>query len=406
LDESKNKVYVAIGVERPYTDDEVAAIWEFMRNGGSIIIADDFGHGNSLSDRSQTQSGDDLWFGDDLTFNNHRLYDVNYIKNTKFVKVNATIGYKNYYLVLNEPAALETQLSYYDSYNLLAASSDNSWLDENGNGVRDPRESKRSYNLIARFYERRFNCTAVIISDPGLFINENWHLLDNWRFVLDLFKILLPGGGEIIFDESRHINQDAFENTRHVLYSSAVYLTSSVASIFLIAIILIIGSIVIGVKIKPQNIYRNKNLLKTRYLNVLNYPYFGAYDYWQMYSGFLERVRLGYGFSEEEFKELDRETLYNLIGDQLLWDFISRRFPAQSDHEYYKYILSRIIKWTPQHPEQVDRFDKKYDAEQNGVEKSKSVVSDEDGSAGMPINMFITGMDAKNEHENDFFRRR
>jgi hypothetical protein len=410
LNESKNKVYVAIGVERSYTADEVAAIWDFMRNGGSIIIADDFGHGNSLSDQSQFWNGDDLWFGDDLKFSNHRLYDVNYIKNTKFVTVNATLLGQNYYLVLNEPAALESQLGYYDSYNLLAASTENSWLDKNNNGVRDPREIKRSYNLIARFYDRKFNCTAVVISDPGLFINENWHLLDNYRFVLNLFKVLLPNGGEIIFDESRHINQDAFENTRHVLYSAAVYLTSSVASIFLIAIILIIGSLVIGVKIKPQNIYRNKNLLKTRYLNVLNYPYFGPYDYWQMYSGFLERVRLGYGFSEEEFKELDRETLYNLIGDQQLWDFLSRRFPVQTDHEYYKYMLSRIISWSPQHPEQMDRFDKKYNPEQNDEEKSNINNIDESDSAEIPINKFITRLDDKNErdhnHDNDYRWRR
>jgi len=139
------------------------------------------------------------------------LYDPSYIRNTKFVSVNATFLGRNYKLILNEPAALDMKYGSSSRSSILAKSGSGSWLDKNENGVRDPTELKDSYDIIAYHSNNDFDSAAVIISDPGLFINDNWGMMDNSNFVLHLINYLLPDGGEVIFDESRHINENTFE---------------------------------------------------------------------------------------------------------------------------------------------------------------------------------------------------
>jgi len=205
VEEYTNMVYMAIGVEREYSKDDAHALWEFVRDGGNLILADDFGHGNSFLTNSP-------YYNPDVRISNKRLFDQNFIKNTKFITINATLpvpGYIRYELILNEPSALEITSTYYSNtfITTLGSSSSDSWMDENENEVRDPRELKGSYEIITLLQDKQFKGKIIIISDPGLFINDNWPLLDNWRYVLDMLGFLLPTGGEVIFDESRHTNE-------------------------------------------------------------------------------------------------------------------------------------------------------------------------------------------------------
>ncbi len=333
LNESKKKIYMAIGVERPYTSDEARAIWNFVQAGGNLILADDFGHGNTLWDKASWESVGNI------EFERKQLFDPNYIKNTKFVTVNATFQGRPYNLLFNEPSAIRSETEYEVLASRVAMSSEASWLDDNGNGVRDPQEEKKIYELIVYMvHSEKQMGKVVVISDPGLFINDNYEMLDNWRFVQDLIADLLPTGGEIIFDESRHISQNTFENSRHIVYSGMVYITSSFWSIILISFLIISCTLIIGVKIKPQEIWRNRNKLDAKQLNILNYPYISGQDYWQMYGTFLEKVRLRYGFAVDEFRNLDQHTIFNLIGDRYLVDFIYQRFPVHPDTNYFAFI--------------------------------------------------------------------
>jgi hypothetical protein len=365
-----------MGIERPYTSDDTRAIWEFMKAGGNIIIADDFGHGNSLWDNTYQGMGTDDGVIKDIRFKHQRLYDPSYIKNTKFVSINATFLGRNYQLILNEPAALEIKPGYYSRSSILAKSGPGSWLDKNDNGVRDPIETKDSYDIIAYHKNNKYNSAAVIISDPGLFINDNWEMMDNSNFILHLINYLLPDGGEVIFDESRHINENTFENSRHVLYSGLVYFTSSVWSIFILALLIIIGTLIVGGKIRPQVHWTNRSLLYLKYLNILNQPEINTNDYWEIYSTFLEKVRLSYGFSSEEFRNLDRDTLYKLVHDKHLWNFISQQFPLYPDNEYYKYITRRILKWSPVHPDELEAEHDEVEAGVKDMEDDQNYTED------------------------------
>ena len=42
--EPEKSIYIGVGLERPYGDDEINALLEFFRNGGKAILADDYGH--------------------------------------------------------------------------------------------------------------------------------------------------------------------------------------------------------------------------------------------------------------------------------------------------------------------------------------------------------------------------
>jgi hypothetical protein len=339
----RNTVYLGIGIEKPYAVEDANALWTFVRNGGNVILADDFGFGNSF-----WESGLNEGYGR-AEFQKKQLFDPNYIKNTTFVTVPARLPWPDtdwYNLLLNAPTALKTSYGSVE-FIPLAQSSDESWLDKNENRVRDISEPKGGKHVIMYFQLSRSSGSVFIISDPGLFINENWDKLDNADYVLDLIGHLINEDGEIIFDESRHITENTFENTRRTVYSSVVYVTSSVWSIILIVILIISFTLWIGIRLRPQPIWKNKNLLNRTFLNVLNSPYLSGYDFWQIYNTFLEKVRIGYNFSPDEFRELDRDTLENLINDLDLYNFISYQLPWYAGNSYYNFIVHRIKKWKP-----------------------------------------------------------
>ena len=49
LIDPKTTVYVAVGVERSYTQEEIRALRSFLAKGGHAVIADDFGNANQIA---------------------------------------------------------------------------------------------------------------------------------------------------------------------------------------------------------------------------------------------------------------------------------------------------------------------------------------------------------------------
>ncbi|MCD6383706.1 MAG: hypothetical protein J7L88_04520 [Thermoplasmata archaeon] len=84
LVDPKKTLYLAIGVERPYTHSEILAIEDFVRRGGHAIIADDFGYANALASR----------FG--VTFYGGQFYDENFDKNANFTIITAHLPSDRY----------------------------------------------------------------------------------------------------------------------------------------------------------------------------------------------------------------------------------------------------------------------------------------------------------------------
>jgi len=231
-----NTLYMAIGVEKQFKEAEKNILMNFVKKGGKVIIADDFGYGDDLSNE----------YG--VTFYGQRMWDVKYFYNASFPIVPAYLNLEPYVLVLNAPTGLANQ-SYEKpaqarlQYKMLSNGSSRSFVDRNWNGIIDTSDAHENIPVALEVShnikvdkEAIGNGKIIFISDPAIFTNDmlmdiaelrargapnnlQGYQLDklkgtNKEFVLALINYLLPSGGKILFDESRHTQES---------YTAAVY---------------------------------------------------------------------------------------------------------------------------------------------------------------------------------------
>lgn len=80
LIDPETTVYISVGVEKSYTQEEIRALRSFLAKGGHAIIADDFGHANQIAKD----------YG--VTFFGGQLYDERFDTNVNYTLVQAHIG--------------------------------------------------------------------------------------------------------------------------------------------------------------------------------------------------------------------------------------------------------------------------------------------------------------------------
>ncbi len=174
--------------EQAFSPRELDALQRYVRQGGTLLLADDFGHGNELL----------AALGLATRFAGVPLLDpVICYKDRAFPRIvrladdPATSGVA--VLVLNHATALTGA----PAGSVLAESSSFSFLDQNGNGTLDASEPAGPFPVLAR--ERLGAGEVLILSDPSLFINGTFSLADNARLVSNIQS--LPGG-KLYLDES------------------------------------------------------------------------------------------------------------------------------------------------------------------------------------------------------------
>lgn len=181
-------VVLVAGVEREYRPGEIDALVRFVEEGGTLVVADDFGFANALSDR----------FG--VSYDKLRLFDANYEVNSSLVTVRGELDGKTYPLVLNVPTGLSVRDP---AAEILAVSSEAGYLDTNANGVKDPEDVQGATLVAVRV--ARGEGRAVFLGDPALFTNAMLGRGLDRDFAVDLVDAALgPAGGIVVFDESRH----------------------------------------------------------------------------------------------------------------------------------------------------------------------------------------------------------
>ncbi|MGA1847960.1 MAG: hypothetical protein ACMUHB_01345 [Thermoplasmatota archaeon] len=80
LVEPEKTVYVAVGIERSYTTEEIRALNNFLARGGHAIIADDFGNANQIANE----------YG--VTYFGGQFYDERFDQNINYTIVQAHMG--------------------------------------------------------------------------------------------------------------------------------------------------------------------------------------------------------------------------------------------------------------------------------------------------------------------------
>ncbi|MDI6917408.1 MAG: hypothetical protein QMC80_06390 [Thermoplasmatales archaeon] len=186
-------LFIAVGVEKEYSKEEADAVEDFISSGGKAIVADDFGYVNSLSER----------FG--VLFYNKKFWCPNFTSDPALVSVSAVLSNLTYNLLMDAPTGLMVLGN--TTVNVICRST-TGYVDVNNNKSLDLLDVMGSDEhpvfLIVKLCFGKG--TVVFISDPSIFINKMLSEGDNKIFLNELVRNLLPGGGRVVFDESRHEN--------------------------------------------------------------------------------------------------------------------------------------------------------------------------------------------------------
>ncbi len=321
LDDPTDHVYVAIGVEKQYTLYEAIAIYEFIEMGGTAIIADDFGYANSISDYY------------DVTYQDGRLYDEQFQVNPKFVVATATtdFGFSGS-LVFNEPTGMTIA-----SGHPIVESTSRAWVDTNDNQERDVIDPSSptgvvemfdTYTLVVetnRDFMSEENGNVIFISDPSLFIDAMYLKGDNRAFIRALVDYLLPNGGKLIFDESRHTPENIGEGFQQEGFFILVTGTSDLIVKIIVGGLLIPFVLIMVLAIGDPSILIHKQVLSDVSLHNLKTWAFTKRDIEELRVHFLEKVRRTYGMSTDEFSRLSTKELAALVQDKRIMRFLTQK---------------------------------------------------------------------------------
>lgn len=220
LNSSSNATLLIIAPIRDYSLQEAEAVRTFLLRGNVVILADDFGTGNTL-----LQS---MGSGITLLQNNLSSVDTGYNESTAVL----AYPYQSHTLLKGVSTLCLDRPSAILSGNPLMTTSFLSWIDTNGNHHVDRDEMLGRYTIMAN--ETYGEGELIVVSDPSIFINgmvggrNRWN---NQRFIDNIIGI----GSPILID-TRH---SATEETTAILN-----LFNSIKSFYYTKIVLI-GSLVL-----------------------------------------------------------------------------------------------------------------------------------------------------------------
>ncbi len=179
-----------IGPREEFTTEDVDFIDSFLKKGGKLVLADDFGSGNDLLKDLDTNS----------SFYSHPLLDFSFKEspelgvayNTEDHDLTDNVSQ----VMLNKATAIDKD----EEANTILNSSKAAWLDENENGVKDENEDFEERPLITA--EEYGDGELILVSDPSIFINSMQDRKDNGKLTDNILEYLSRGRSAIIFDES------------------------------------------------------------------------------------------------------------------------------------------------------------------------------------------------------------
>ena len=362
--ETNSTVLVIIGVERSYSEFDSNAIYNFVKSGGKVIIADDSGYGNSafygemgtleIGVKLRTNivqkgcepttstgligvgldaAGYDGSSGSSPKCKPALLYDPNHWnepihpKNNSISIIDADVPRMDFngQLMMSSPSALTIQTG--GSAEGLVWSSQQAFIDYNQNGIGGRGEGtyrEDSTNGVEVVAEANIgNGTVIFISDTSIFTNEYYDELDNREFILSMVNYVT--GGEkhtLIFDESRHIQSDMLSLIYVQLFGILGYISNSetLGILFLGSIILILQLVMMRVE-NPKPWRHLFNIYEGR-LSRFRVPHAHYTHPDTIKEIFIEKVRIENGYTREEFGMLSQIKIEELLHDPLLIKFM------------------------------------------------------------------------------------
>ncbi len=182
---------VVIGPTLGFSTSDGQIVGDFVREGGVLLLADDFGTGNDLlvGMGASTRISGKLVM--DLAFDKKPEFSVCFDLRADPLTRNVSS------VLLNYPSSLAVDSS---TTKTIAYTSIASWQDANGNKERDLGEPSGPFPVLAR--EKLGNGTVIVLADPSVLINGMAKNLNNSALDENLISEVCTGRSSVFFDES------------------------------------------------------------------------------------------------------------------------------------------------------------------------------------------------------------
>ncbi|MGQ9583693.1 MAG: DUF4350 domain-containing protein [Thermoplasmatota archaeon] len=362
-------LYIAVGVEAQYTPAERETLREFIRLGGRAIVADDFGYADELSNE----------YG--VTFYGQQMYDEKYIENNTFPLVQAEFNLNPYLLLFSKPTGL-ANFSYENVskapyiYTTIARGSEKSYVDRDGDRLITPGDAHEYIPMIVMVELNRLTDPdaknggrLVFVADTAPFQNNLFLRLSdlegkmqlpagassykgfnlrvmsgsNQEFILALINSLLPNGGKILFDESRHPQSSGHATAIYGSIRAVTLVTSDplMAGMLSTGILLILAVVVLRAKDKESwihrfdisSIHRRAALPDTRNVQVE-----------RLRRALLNKVRMLQSLTQDELRALKPAQIAQLVRDHDLSELLLNEQKVYSQDEI-KALAAKMRTW-------------------------------------------------------------
>ena len=195
----------------------------FISRGGRLILADDYGYGNEILE----------YLGLEARFSGDVLLDslVNY-KNKKFPRI---INFQSDPLIGNTDNLVfnhATSLINVSEDIVLAMSSPFSFLDNNGDGIRQREEPTGPLPVIS--HHKLGNGEVILISDPSIFINSMDSIADNKKFIQNIAATT-----SVLYLDQSHLGFTELHNFKRLLQQTRELLATPIGTSVLVLVAIV-----------------------------------------------------------------------------------------------------------------------------------------------------------------------
>lgn len=225
-DKTGNNILISIPYT-PYNDNDLAAIKQFVNDGNTLILMDDFGYGNSILE----------YLGTPIRFNHNIVLDPLFCyKNEYFPRITDFSSDMKEQGIKAVAFNHATVLDQVNESQALAWSSSSSFLDINKNGVKDKNEPAGPFAVAAEFQVGKG--TVKLVSDPSIIINTMVEQNDNHQFTRYLIE--RNGNPESIILDRSHLSKTPLDSSKIGLQAVRNFMSNPYIMIGLIALIFVI----------------------------------------------------------------------------------------------------------------------------------------------------------------------
>ncbi len=209
----------------PYQPEELERVADFLEAGGTLLLMDDYGYGNQVLEKLAL----------DMTFDGDPLLDPYVCYRNQHFPLATDIAEP-----LRENGVTQlamdraTGLHVSGSYEVLARSSETSYLDRDASESLDEGEPEGPFAVVAIANVGRGRVIAV--SDPSILINSMVNRGDNWLFLEQV--IPAAGGNPGIYVDMSHLPQLPIDRAKSAWQIAKQRMGAPYAQILLVGAVL------------------------------------------------------------------------------------------------------------------------------------------------------------------------